>query len=105
MKSAAALDPEHCAEALKALSDPIRLRIIERLRGGPMNVGDLATAIDNTTVTVSHHLAILYHAGFVRRAKRGRFVEYSLERTVFVRSARGIEHIDLHCCRLELPPS
>ena len=55
------------------------------------------------TVTVSHHLGILYHAGFVRRAKRGRFVEYSLEKKVFVRSSRGAEHIDLDCCRLELP--
>jgi DNA-binding transcriptional ArsR family regulator len=104
MKPSRSLDPEHCAESLKALGDAIRLRIIERLRTGPMNVGELAAALENTAVTISHHLAILYHAGFVRRSKRGRFVEYRLERDIFIRSSRGIEHIDLQCCRLELPP-
>jgi DNA-binding transcriptional ArsR family regulator len=105
MKPTRTLDPEHCAESLKALGDPIRLRIIAQLRTGPQNVGELAAALENTAVTISHHLAILYHSGFVRRAKRGRFVEYRLERNVFVRTSRGIEHIDLHCCRLELPPA
>ncbi len=97
------LEPEQCAESLKALGDPARLRIIELLRSGPLNVGDLATATDSTTVNVSHHLGILYHAGFVHRAKRGRFVQYRLNQTVFVRTPRGVEHIDLKCCRLELP--
>lgn len=98
-----AWQPEHCAESLKALADPIRLRIIEQLRTGPRNVGDLAAALETTAVTISHHLGILYHAGLVRRAKRGRFVDYSLERKIIVRTTRGAEHIDLRCCRLELP--
>lgn len=107
-QSTAALDAaelEYCAGALRALGDPIRLRIIQHLRSGPSNVGDLATAIDNTTVTVSHHLGILYHAGFVARSKRGRFVVYSLQRTVFIQTSKGQEQIDLRCCRLELPSS
>ncbi len=103
MMRSQSLEPEQCAESLKALGDPARLRIIELLRTSPLNVGELATALDSTTVNVSHHLGILYHADFVRRTKRGRFVQYSLNRTVFVRTSRGIEHIDLQCCRLELP--
>jgi DNA-binding transcriptional ArsR family regulator len=103
MMQTSAWQPELCAESLKALSEPIRLRIIEHLRAKPLNVGELATALDTTAVTASHHLGILYHAGIVCRAKRGRFVLYSLEKKVFVRSSRGADHIDLHCCRLELP--
>lgn len=103
MSASTSLEPEYCAEALKALGDPIRLRIINHLRAEPSNVGDLASAINSSTVTVSHHLGILYHAGFVTRAKRGRFVVYSLKPTVFVRTSRGTEQIDLRCCQLELP--
>ena len=103
MSATSTLEPDYCAEALKALGDPIRLRIIDHLRSQPSNVGDLATAIDPSTVTVSHHLGILYHAGFVSRSKRGRFVVYSLKPTVFVRTSRGTEQIDLRCCQLELP--
>lgn len=103
MTQTSSWQPEHCAEALKALADPIRLRIIGHLRTGPRNVGELAAALETTAVTISHHLGILYHAGIVSRAKRGRFVEYNLQRTIFVRSARGVEHLDLNCCRLELP--
>ncbi|HUQ69101.1 MAG TPA: metalloregulator ArsR/SmtB family transcription factor [Planctomycetaceae bacterium] len=94
--------PEQCAESLKALSDPTRLQIIEHLRAGPLNVGELAAAVDTTVVTISHHLGILYHAGFVRRTKQGRFVVYSLDKEVFIRSSRGAELIDLQCCRIEM---
>jgi DNA-binding transcriptional ArsR family regulator len=95
--------PEDCAETLKALADPIRLRIIDLLRRGAKNVGDLAEALDATIVTVSHHLGVLYHAGIVRRSKRGRFVNYSLDGKILVRSSQGKELLDLQCCRLELP--
>ncbi len=91
------VDLEHCAEALKALGDPIRLKIVQHLRRGPCNVGDLGTAIELPTVTVSHHLGILYHAGIVARSKRGRFVVYSLQKAVFVKTNRCVEQLDLHC--------
>lgn len=97
------LNPEYCAEALKALGDPVRLRIISQLRQGPCNVGDLAAALNSSIVTVSHHLGILYHAGIVVRSKRGRFVIYQLPPDVFIRTERGTEQLNLRCCQLELP--
>src|SRR5262245_46222278 len=39
------LDTDHCADALRALAAPERLRIIRALRDGPLNVTDLASAI------------------------------------------------------------
>lgn len=99
------LESAHCAEMLKALSDPLRLRIIDVLRGGPKNVGDLAELLDAEIATVSHHLGILHTAGLLDREKQGRHKVYQLRAGVLETSATsdGKQHIDLGCCRLEIP--
>jgi len=99
------LQSNECAEKLKALGEPIRLRIVDSLRERPRSVGEIAKAVGEEIVTVSHHLGILYHADIVDREKQGRFVVYRLRQGLLVtRSSRhGKEHIDLGCCRLEVP--
>lgn len=99
------LQSDQCAEKLRALGDPIRIKIIDSLRVCPMNVSELADCLELEVVTVSHHLGVLRHAGLVERKKEGRFVVYSLHEEVFkrTRAARVTEHIDLGCCRLEIP--
>jgi DNA-binding transcriptional ArsR family regulator len=99
------LQPVHCAEQLKALGEPSRLRIVSALRAGPKTVTELAVSLDIELVTVSHHLGILRHAQLVQKERRGRFIVYSLCEGVFRRtgSTRDKEHIDLGCCRLEVP--
>ncbi len=94
-----------CAERLKALADPERLRIVTVLLSGPRHVGVLADELDDAIVKVSHHLGVLRHSGLVLTQKQGRFVEYSLHPEVFmVANVSGDEHyLDLGCCRLELP--
>ncbi len=101
------LQPEHCARALRALADPERLRIINCLRGGPRNVTELASQLGAEVVNVSHHLGVLRHAGLVKDEKQGRFVVYSLHPDVFRpgRGAAATEHLNLGCCRLEIPKS
>ena len=101
------LQSDHCAEKLRALGDPIRIKIIDSLRVCPMNVSELADCLELEVVTISHHLGVLRHAGLVERKKEGRFVVYSLHEGVFKRtkSARITEHINLGCCRLEIPKS
>src|SRR5262245_41818231 len=47
---------EECAELLKALSEPLRLRIVDVLRHGPLTVSDIAEFLEVELVTVSHHL-------------------------------------------------
>jgi DNA-binding transcriptional ArsR family regulator len=93
-----------CAEKLKALSEPLRLRIVDLLREGPKNVSELAEALDVEMVIVSHHLNILFHAGLAEREKQGRFVEYRLPEGLLVGRNKK-DHLDLGCCRLEFPPS
>jgi hypothetical protein len=48
---------------------------------------------------------VLRHAGLVRNEKQGRFVLYSLAPQFFKPegSADEIEHLDLGCCRIEMP--
>lgn len=96
---------ERCAERLRALADPERLRIIDVLRLGERTVGQICDELGDAMVKVSHHLQILHHAGLVRRVKQGRNTIYSLPEDVFALAdrAQDLQHLDLGCCRLELP--
>jgi DNA-binding transcriptional ArsR family regulator len=100
------LQPQHCAEKLSALAAPERLRIVRFLRDGPRNVSEIAQMLQTPPVNVSHHLNVLLHAGLLRRRKQGRFVLYSLAPGVLRTEGEGgvADHLDLGCCRLELPP-
>ena len=93
---------EHCAQRLKALADPERLRIVNCLFGGPRNVGDLAAQLSDEIVKVSHHLGILRNANLVQATKEGRFVVYALHPDVAAMPVANRRQIDLGCCRLDL---
>jgi DNA-binding transcriptional ArsR family regulator/catechol 2,3-dioxygenase-like lactoylglutathione lyase family enzyme len=99
------LESAHCAEMLKAIGDPLRLRIIDALRTGSKNVGDLAELLGTEVATVSHHLGILHAAGLLDREKHGRFKVYRLRTGILATAAEphGKQHLDLGCCRLEIP--
>jgi DNA-binding transcriptional ArsR family regulator/catechol 2,3-dioxygenase-like lactoylglutathione lyase family enzyme len=101
------LESAHCAEMLKAIGDPLRLRIIDALRTGSKNVGDLAELLHTEVATVSHHLGILHAAGLLEREKHGRFKVYRLREGILATTEvyQGKQHIDLGCCRLEIPVS
>ncbi len=51
--------------ALDALGDPTRREIFERLRPGPMAVGELARDLPVSRPAVSQHLRVLKDAGLV----------------------------------------
>lgn len=97
------LQSDLCAEKLKALAEPMRLRIVDVLRDGEKTVSQIAESIGEEMVNVSHHLGILYHAGIVEKRKQGRFVLYRLHPDVTAVSRGGKEHLDFGCCRLEVP--
>jgi len=100
------LQSDLCAEKLKALGEPIRLRIIDLLRDGERTVGQIAEALGEEVVNISHHLGILYHARLVTKRKEGRFVVYNLHPEVSaVQNKAGKQHLDFGCCRLEVPDS
>ena len=97
------LQPQECARRLRALADPERLRIVGCLRDGPMNVSELAAQLDSQVVNISHHLGVLRQAGLVLDEKQGRFVVYRLHPSVYRPRTGRNEHLDLGCCRLEIP--
>ena len=70
-------------EVFKALSDPTRREILRMLRGKPMAAGDLAEAFPITKGSLSHHFNILKSADLVRVERRGQFLVYSLNTSVF----------------------
>ena len=59
------------AAALKALSEPRRVELLELLRREPRSVGELASAVDITQQAVSQHLSVLGNAGLVQALKEG----------------------------------
>ena len=70
---------EQVAPLLKALADPVRLRLMSLVAsrpGGEACVCDLNEAFDLSQPTISHHLKVLHEAGLVDRDKRGVWVYY-----------------------------
>jgi len=61
-----------------ALSDPIRLRILDELVACEQCVCDLQNAIDIAPNLLSYHLRVLREAGLVTATRRGRWVDYAL---------------------------
>lgn len=98
------LRPGACARFLKALADPERLRIVDRLRSGPRNVSELAEELREELANVSHHLGVLRQAGLVLDRKDGKYVVYCLHPDIFRPATAGqtADCLDLGCCRLEL---
>jgi ArsR family transcriptional regulator len=69
------------ARLLKALADPVRLRLVSMVaahEGGEACVCDLTEPLGLTQPTVSHHLKILVDAGIFSRDKRGVWAYYAL---------------------------
>lgn len=70
---------ELVARRFRALSDPTRLRIIDRLRREQQaSVGELAAALGGSQQNVSKHLSALLAEGFVERRKQGTSAIYSI---------------------------
>ena len=70
---------EQLATLLKALADPVRLRLMSLVAshpGGEACVCDLAGAFDLSQPTISHHLKVLHENGLLDRDKRGVWVYY-----------------------------
>ena len=63
---------------LKAMSHPVRLRILAMLRDGELCVCQMTALLDLATSTVSAHLADLKRAGLVSERKDGRWVFHRL---------------------------
>lgn len=76
-----ASDADVFARKLKALADPVRLRLVSIVaasEGQEACVCDLVEPVGLSQPTVSHHLKILTEAGFLSRTKRGTWAYFRL---------------------------
>ena len=94
MPKAAAVE---VAAVFKALADPTRVAIVNRLAAAPeVCVCDLTAAFELSQPTISHHLRLLREAGLVESERRGTWAYYRLVpeaiealRSVFTTSPRS----------------
>ena len=82
------------AEQFKALSEPMRLAILNALFEGERCVGELAEQVGSSIANVSKHLAVLHAAGWVTRSREGTSIHYALA------DARTAALCELMCARV-----
>lgn len=71
---------ERVADLFKALSHPVRVRLLRRLSSSNRYCGDLVTECGLAQSTVSHHLRILREAGLISVEEQGTRTCYSINR-------------------------
>ncbi len=71
------------SETLKAISDPVRRKIIEMLKKEEMTAGDIANKFNLTNSTVSYHLSYLKKADLIKEEKYKKYIYYKLNTSVF----------------------
>ncbi len=69
---------EQVASYFQALSEPTRLQILNLLRDGERNVGEIAQACGYTSANISRHLSVLMQHALVARESRGTSVYYRI---------------------------
>ena len=65
-------------DILKALANLTRVCIVEKLKDGPLSVGELSEKLEESPSTTSRHLGVLKRAGLVEDQKQGTTVVYSM---------------------------
>jgi DNA-binding transcriptional ArsR family regulator len=69
---------ELIAARFRVLAEPMRIRLLDRLRGGEATVQDLTEALGASQQNVSKHLGVLLAAGVVSRSKQGTSARYAI---------------------------
>lgn len=72
------------SKTFKALSDPVRMDILDMLRKeNSMKAGDIAAEFNLTQATISYHLKILKNADLIYERRNGNFIFYELNTSIF----------------------
>ena len=69
---------ELVAQRFKVLSEPMRIKLLDRLRDGDATVHELQEALGGSQQNVSKHLGVLLGAGMIARAKEGTSSRYAI---------------------------
>ena len=75
---------ELISQRFRVFGEPMRIRIVDALRDGPMTINELASALGATQQNVSKHVGVLAEAGIVGREKDGNRVRcFIADETIF----------------------
>src|SRR5262249_18269920 len=69
---------ELVAQRFRVIGEPMRIRLLDRLRDGELSVNELADALGASQQNVSKHLGVLHQAGILGRRKEGNRVVYRI---------------------------
>ena len=69
---------ELVAQRFRVLGEPMRIKLLDRLREDDATVGELQEALGASQQNVSKHLGILHTAGMVSRTKDGNQTRYAI---------------------------
>jgi len=69
---------ELIARRFRVIGEPMRIRLLDRLREDEATVSDLADALSASQQNISKHLAVLADVGIVGRRKAGNHVYYRI---------------------------
>ena len=69
---------ELIAKRFRVIGEPMRIRILDALRDGPLTVNELTVAVGGTQQNVSKHVGVLAQAGVVDRERAGNHVRCSI---------------------------
>jgi DNA-binding transcriptional ArsR family regulator len=59
------------ADRFRVIGEPMRIRLLDELRAGPLTINELASALGSSQQNVSKHVGVLAAAGIVGREKDG----------------------------------
>ena len=75
---------ELIAQRFRVIGEPMRIRLLDALRGGPLTINELTEALGASQQNVSKHVGVLAQAGIVARERNGNRVRCSIaDDTIF----------------------
>ncbi len=69
-------------KTLRALADPIRREILNKLKSGRLSAGEITDNFSVTGASISRHLSVLKEADLIRDTREGKFIFYEINTSV-----------------------
>ena len=88
------VNPQIIHRFAHVIKEPMRVRIILALTGGPKTVNELVAAMSLKQPTISNHLRVLTDNNMVKRRRDGRMAYYSLTTKKIARTLEAIMRAD-----------
>lgn len=91
-----------CIDALKALGEETRLRMLRLLSEQQLSVNEVSERLNVSQYNVSKHLRILREAGLLESEKQGKQRLYAVAPNLKAKLAANKGVLDLGCCTFRL---